>query len=49
MSPPFGLLALRGLYQLSGMANTADVIGASVAVVARDRGVRVVTSDLDGS
>jgi hypothetical protein len=35
----------RAAGQLCGASNTADVIDASVVVVARQRGLRVVTSD----
>ena len=37
----------RAAGQLCGVAATADVVDASVAVVARDRRARVVTSDPD--
>lgn len=35
----------RAAGQLCGLADTADVVDASVAVVARERGARVLTSD----
>lgn len=37
----------RAAGQLCGLAATTDVIDASVAVAARDRGARVITSDPD--
>jgi predicted nucleic acid-binding protein len=37
----------RAAGQLCGVAATADVVDASVAVVARDRRARVITSDPD--
>lgn len=37
----------RASGQLCGVANTIDVVDASVAVAARDRGARVITSDPD--
>ena len=38
----------RAAGQLCGLADTTDVIDASVAVAARDLGARVLTSDPDG-
>ncbi len=37
----------RASGQLCGVANTADVVDASVAITGRDRGARVITSDPD--
>jgi predicted nucleic acid-binding protein len=37
----------RAAGQLCGLADTADVVDASLAVVARERGARVLTSDPD--
>ena len=37
----------RAAGQLCGVADTADVIDASVVAAAQERGVRIVTSDLD--
>jgi len=37
----------RAAGQLCGLAATTDVVDASVAVAARDRGARVITSDPD--
>ncbi len=42
---PLGDLAARATGQLCGLSGTADVVDASVVVVARQRSVRVVTSD----
>jgi predicted nucleic acid-binding protein len=39
--------AARRAGQLCGVAGTSDVIDASVAVVGRQRGLRVITSDPD--
>jgi len=52
-SPLCEVLALddrqaRAAGQICGMADTNDVIDASVAVAAGDRGARVLTSDPDG-
>ena len=49
---PSGVLVLddrqaRAAGQLCGLADTTDVIAASVAVAARDLGARVLTSDPD--
>jgi len=38
----------RGAGQLCGAAGTSDVVDASVAVVGRERKLRVITSDPDG-
>ena len=37
----------RAVGQLCGVTNTADVVDASVALAARERGARVITSDPD--
>jgi hypothetical protein len=37
----------RAAGQLCGATNTPDVIDSSIVVVARDRGVRIITSDPD--
>jgi predicted nucleic acid-binding protein len=37
----------RAAGQLCGVADSTDVVDASVAVAARDRGARVITSDPD--
>jgi hypothetical protein len=52
-SPLCEVLALddrqaRAAGQLCGIANSTDIVDASVAIAARDRGARVVTSDPDG-
>ena len=49
-SPLCEVLALddrqaRAAGQLCGVAQSADIVDASVAVAARDRGARVITSD----
>jgi predicted nucleic acid-binding protein len=51
-SPLCEVLALddrqaRAAGQICGVAETSDVVDASVAVAARDRGARVLTSDPD--
>jgi predicted nucleic acid-binding protein len=51
-SPVCEVLALddrqaRAAGQLCGLADTADVVDASVAVAARERGARVLTSEPD--
>jgi hypothetical protein len=37
----------RASGQLCGVANSTDIVDASVAIAARDRGARVLTSDPD--
>jgi len=37
----------RASGQLCGVANSTDIVDASVAIAARDRGARVITSDPD--
>jgi len=39
--------AARAAGQLCGMAGTTDIVDASVAIAARDRQARVITSDPD--
>lgn len=39
--------AARAAGQLCGMAGTSDIVDASVAIAARDRRARVITSDPD--
>jgi predicted nucleic acid-binding protein len=45
---PLDDMAARAAGQLCGARRTADVIDASVALCARRRGHRVMTSDVDG-
>ena len=45
--PAFGDFEGRAAGQLCGLAMTIDVSDASVAIAARDRAARVLTSDLD--
>lgn len=40
-------LRARAAGQLCGAADTADVVDSSVVVAARERGVRIITSDPD--
>jgi hypothetical protein len=44
---PLDDLQARASGQLCGLSDTSDVVDASVAVAARDRGLRVITSDAD--
>ena len=51
-SPPCEVLALddhqaRAAGQICGVSGTSDIVDASVAVAARRRGARVITSDPD--
>jgi predicted nucleic acid-binding protein len=44
---PLDDLAARSVGQLCGTSGTADITDASVALTARQRGLRVITSDPD--
>jgi predicted nucleic acid-binding protein len=44
---PLDDLAARSVGQLCGTSDTADITDASVALTARQRGLRVITSDPD--
>lgn len=44
---PLDDLAARSVGQLCGTSSTSDITDASVALIARQRGLRVITSDPD--